>query len=810
MSAISNVVFLNISKVCRICLLEAENMRTVFSELDQSEILEVNICNLAEVLTRLTNVPVQPNDGLPTLICPICVSLIFGAYKFQVQFNHTNAILQQYLSDSVKVEAQGEVFDYLGNSNSDFDCDNNVTDSFIDLIAKSQNEHYGRRQTSKEQIQKRQSNALDLKQPKKRGRKPKMKIKTDVDDEDANQSSKGLLHPCPICTKEFTALELREHAHSHKALKKYLNIPAEHKVSPTTKFYKNCDSNDTATSIHNLKEKLHKCVSCELECSASYLRIHLQTHRNQTEYKCDQCQRVFKKLNHLNTHRVKHLKECPFKCDQCGKGFVIKTNYECHMLIHNTNQELPHECSYCLKRFSNPEHLNRHMVMHTENVTYSVKYKVCKCHHCLKTFKDRSDLKAHECVPVEQAVNTRFPCKDLVDQTQYKDYFGVYKNNPEKFKFLVGYKKVIEAISEHFQTVQVQTTHLQQLECQTNVKKGTKSKAVAGSNLSDLSEITQTKTEISKDLPTHNRTVHKLLTDWLKTAIKNIENEDEQQLILNTMREADYQCFLDGKNIISCNPLLYMFQKALYSLKKNSKWCLQKYSRRSRARRARERTGKDGYIQPLITNFFHQVSELKKILRDHEELRAMFHEGIKEINLRNTVQVQNKIQSGLKLENEDQVFNFLQCLVETTVANSRYKSNRGNKYDNKLKLFSTYLFLVGGRLLYETLYANMKNCLPSITTIGRGLMNKHFQEGKFRFIELLDFLEKRNLPKSVWISEDGTKITGRIQYDSKSNKIVGFVIPLVNGIPKKCHFLATPAKKIQNNFQQKKRQNTLT
>ncbi|KAF5279211.1 hypothetical protein FQR65_LT03459 [Abscondita terminalis] len=141
--------------------------------------------------------------------------------------------------------------------------------------------------------------------------------------------------------------------------------------------------------------------------------------------------------------------------------------------------------------------------------------------------------------------------KDLVDQTQYEDYFEVYKNNPEKFKFLVGYKKVIEAIK-----------------CQTNVKKGTKSKEVAGSNLSDLSEIIQTKTEISKDLPTHNRTVQKLLIDWLKTAIKNIENEDEQQLILNTMREADYQCFLDGKNIISCNIRCCICSKSIKMIQK--------------------------------------------------------------------------------------------------------------------------------------------------------------------------------------------------------------------------------------------------
>lgn len=238
------------------------------------------------------------------------------------------------------------------------------------------------------------------------------------------------MHPCPICTKEFTALELKRHAHTHKALKSYLSISATEKVSPQVKFFVKPTELRENITLHNRPEKLHKCVYCNrTNFTANELRFHLQTHKNQTEYKCDQCERVFKKINHLNTHRVKHLKEYPYKCEHCDKGFVIKTNYDCHILTHDTNQELPHVCKFCLKRFSNPEHLNRHMVIHTENVSYSVKYKVCKCHQCLKTFKDRCDLKNHNCVPVEQnsSGNMRFPCKTC--NKIYKNASGLYNHN---------------------------------------------------------------------------------------------------------------------------------------------------------------------------------------------------------------------------------------------------------------------------------------------------------------------------------------------------------------------------------------------
>lgn len=393
---------------------------------------------------------VEENDGFPNLICAACISLLHQAYKFKIQFDRTRDILQKYLSQEGKDDVE-----YCNDNNFDDEYNNeteheNNTDLHTPLSG---------RRTTRSQIEKRavtkNIEPQEIKPFKKRGRRPKMKIKheknrdSETENEERTESC-PILHPCPICTKEFPALELREHAHTHKALKKYLSIPNKEKVSPDTKFYVKPLELRPRDTLHNRKEKLHKCVNCGYECTALQLRIHLQEHRNQTEYKCDQCERVFKKLNHLNTHRVKHLKEFPYKCEKCGKGFVIKTNYDCHMLTHDTNQELPHECRQCLKRFSNPEHLNRHMVIHTENVSYSVKYKVCKCHHCLKTFKDRYDLKTHTCVPVEQAVNTRFPCK--ICNKVFKNSSGLYNHNRNIHK-LKGAKVLCSVCGNHVSNI---------------------------------------------------------------------------------------------------------------------------------------------------------------------------------------------------------------------------------------------------------------------------------------------------------------------------------------------------------------------
>lgn len=359
---------------------------------------------------------------MPNLLCKNCLVLLKNAYKFKLKFDTSCKLLEQYLlirDDELKCKESLEI-----------NCDNNE-----DLEDKKDVKATGRRATSKKQIEKRlgHSKATTITTKRRRGRKPSIKKKEQFEEDNEYETDedtsldKPVLHPCPICTKEFAALELREHAHTHKALKQYLSIPTQYKISHTARFYYKRDNNQTKTTLHNMLIKMHKCVMCNEEFTANELRIHLETHRNQKEFKCDQCDRVFKKLNHLNTHKVKHLKEFPYKCEQCGKGFVIKTNYDCHILTHNTNQELPHECSHCFRRFSNPEHLNRHIIIHTENVSYSVKYRVCKCHHCLKTFKDRTELKEHECVPIEQAVNTRFPCK--ICNKIFKNSSGLYNHN---------------------------------------------------------------------------------------------------------------------------------------------------------------------------------------------------------------------------------------------------------------------------------------------------------------------------------------------------------------------------------------------
>lgn len=114
----------------------------------------------------------------------------------------------------------------------------------------------------------------------------------------------------------------------------------------------------------------------------------------------------------------------------------------------------------------------------------------------------------------------------------------------------------------------------------------------------------------------------------------------------------------------------------------------------------------------------------------------------------------------------------------------KHEGHKRHKYNDNLKLFATYLYLIGGKLLYETLSSNLS--LPSLSVVSRTIKKAvpPIIEGEIRIDELKSFLTTRNLPMKVWLSEDATRISNKIQYDPSSNQIVGLVLPLdCNGLP---------------------------
>ncbi|KAL0100980.1 hypothetical protein PUN28_019401 [Cardiocondyla obscurior] len=183
----------------------------------------------------------------------------------------------------------------------------------------------------------------------------------------------------------------------------------------------------------------------------------------------------------------------------------------------------------------------------------------------------------------------------------------------------------------------------------------------------------------------------------------------------------------------------------------SNKWKSMKYQRSKRLKRAREKLNLD---QKLITHYFTLAEKISQILFDNSDITKNFLPRI------------TNLQSQLIKGNNKLVT----------------RNTNRNSYNDATKKFSIYLYYVGGRLLYETLHSNLPNALSSISTLNRYSYNirKYTEEGKIDFEGLVQHLKERNASKVIWIAEDATRITGKIEYDSRPNKILRFVLPLKN------------------------------
>lgn len=181
---------------------------------------------------------------------------------------------------------------------------------------------------------------------------------------------------------------------------------------------------------------------------------------------------------------------------------------------------------------------------------------------------------------------------------------------------------------------------------------------------------------------------------------------------------------------------------------------------------------------------------------------SQLHSTAQEISSNNTTQNSFKNQTEEKSSKNVGFVGMLKNFINSAKRNS-VRPKQGYRHDGITKMFAGFMKMVGGLLSYETLHANFPVSLPSISTVDRFIADRGPQiaEGEMRTVELVEYLRSRNLRLQVSLSEDATRITAKICYDSKTNQLVGFALPLdVNGMPVLSSFPARNVREIQHHF----------
>lgn len=177
---------------------------------------------------------------------------------------------------------------------------------------------------------------------------------------------------------------------------------------------------------------------------------------------------------------------------------------------------------------------------------------------------------------------------------------------------------------------------------------------------------------------------------------------------------------------------------------------------------------------------------------------------------------------------DDPAFTPLLREMIRTSLNNYGKLSTNNRFTELLMNFSIYIYIMAGKSCYEVICANLP--LPKAGTIRKNefkfiismhaflhslefnssfISVKHIQKDKDRIIEgelrckqLVDYLERINAPKCVFLSEDGSGIIQKIVYDAHSNQLVGLMLPFNdNGMPEMFSFEAKTAEEIEQYIQ---------
>lgn len=111
------------------------------------------------------------------------------------------------------------------------------------------------------------------------------------------------------------------------------------------------------------------------------------THFDDKRYKCDKCDRSFKRRRLLDYHtKASHTGERPYCCDICGSTFVYPEHYKKHVRIHSGVK--PFSCEVCGKAFNSRDNRNAHRFVHSDKKPY-------ECLVCGTGFMRKPLLYAH-------------------------------------------------------------------------------------------------------------------------------------------------------------------------------------------------------------------------------------------------------------------------------------------------------------------------------------------------------------------------------------------------------------------------------
>lgn len=347
-----NAFLLTMDKICRSCMCEKTEMRSLLEVSNNSTFDTQYSLPLAEILMACTTVQINIEEGLPMLLCDDCEERLISAYQFKQQCEKTDLTLREFTHQqlSEKVEVKPDVGGFSDNEEHIEEGD-----SYLSKY-------------------------------------------------DGSVGSDEDIFKCGQCSRKFKSrLSLRSHKLSHKSKSKLKTCQiCDKTVNPT----------DMLQHIQTHRDHLpHRCIDCGMGFTRAY---HLAKHKKEYRGSCGDSAKPFPNVNEGDELSQNHMKresvdvdEHDFSLDvridrtndtdDNNENYIDTSELENNVLHREDGVKTRNvtkrdgrsfQCKYCFKVLTTFPGLRIHMRRHTGANLYC-------CRVCNKTFTKSSHVKRH-------------------------------------------------------------------------------------------------------------------------------------------------------------------------------------------------------------------------------------------------------------------------------------------------------------------------------------------------------------------------------------------------------------------------------
>lgn len=176
--------------------------------------------------------------------------------------------------------------------------------------------------------------------------------------------------------------------------------------------------------IHQEERELVSCPECNKEVYTRSLKSHIkEIHFKFKTIKCDKCDNMFKRKDHLRIHIEKVHEKNYVPCKHCQRTFAQKGYLNKHITkVHFPEKLKLLECSMCENKYQEKDALKKHI----ESKHIST---VFKCEECGSVLSSSTNLRTHILDVHNGAQRFCFICSKDVKRNSYHSHMKSHKSH---------------------------------------------------------------------------------------------------------------------------------------------------------------------------------------------------------------------------------------------------------------------------------------------------------------------------------------------------------------------------------------------